>query len=68
VEIMAVQDFSLLHTIQNDSEAHPFFYPMDIVGSLSTGFKGQGRETDHSIPSSAKVKKARAVPPISRMS
>jgi hypothetical protein len=35
---------------------HPASYPMSTVGSFS-GIKRQGREVDHSLPTSAEVKK-----------
>jgi hypothetical protein len=37
-------------------EAHPASYPMG-TGSLSPAVKRQGREANHSPPSSAEVKK-----------
>jgi hypothetical protein len=42
-------NFSLQHRVQNYSGAHPASY-------LSLGVKRQGREADHSPPSSAEVK------------
>jgi hypothetical protein len=39
-----------------------------IAGALSLGVKRPGTETDHSPPSSAKVKNGKAIPPIPRMS
>jgi hypothetical protein len=48
-------NFSLHHRVQNGSGAHPASYPMGN-GALSVGVKRQGREADHSPPSSAKVK------------
>jgi hypothetical protein len=50
-----VYDFSLLHSVQTDSEAHPASCPMG-TGDLSPGVKRQWREADHSPPSSAEVR------------
>jgi hypothetical protein len=47
-------NFSLHHRVQNGSGAHPASYPMG-TGALSLGIKRQGREADHSPPSSAEV-------------
>jgi hypothetical protein len=49
--------FSLLHSIQTGSRAHPASCPV----GLSTGIKGQGCEAEHSLPSSAEVTKGGAV-------
>jgi hypothetical protein len=51
------QEFSLLYVVQTHSEAHPASYPMGTVDSFPHGVKRQGREADHSPPSSAEVKK-----------
>jgi hypothetical protein len=51
-----VKDYSLLNVVQTGSEAQPASYPMD-TGTLSPGVRRPGRETDHSPPTSAKVKK-----------
>jgi hypothetical protein len=48
--------FPAVHVVQTDSRAHPTSYPMGTVGSFS-GCKRQGREADHSPPSSAKARK-----------
>jgi hypothetical protein len=48
-------NFSLNHSIQNGSEAHPASYPM-VPGVISLRVKRPGRETDHSPPFSAEVK------------
>jgi hypothetical protein len=52
--------FSLLgvnvYVVQTDSGAHPASYPTG-TGALSLGLKRQGREADHSPPTSAEVKK-----------
>jgi hypothetical protein len=50
------QEFSLLHVVQTGSGVHPTSYPMGTGGSFP-GVKRQGREADHSSPTSAKVKK-----------
>jgi hypothetical protein len=42
---------------QNSSGDHPASYPMG-TGELSPGVQRPGREADHSLPSSAKVKNA----------
>jgi hypothetical protein len=63
----ARQDFSLLHSVQTDSGAHQVSYPMGTGGSFP-GVKWQGREADHSPPSSAEVKKGGAIPPLTHMS
>jgi hypothetical protein len=46
------QKFSLLHIVQTGSGVHPTFYKMGTAG-----VKRQGREADHSPPTSAEVKK-----------
>jgi hypothetical protein len=56
--------FSLLHSAQTGSGAHPASCPMDTGGSFPGGKAVSGRETDHSFPSSAEVKKAGAIPPL----
>jgi hypothetical protein len=55
--------FFLLHGIQTDSGAHPASYPMD-TGAISPEIKKLVPETDHSPPSSAKVKNGGAIPPL----
>jgi hypothetical protein len=47
---------SHLHIVQTGSEVHPTSYKMGTGGSFS-GVKRQGREADHSPPTSAEVKK-----------
>jgi hypothetical protein len=47
-------NFSLHHPVQNGSEAHAASYPMGTRGSFP-GVKRPGRESDHSLPSSAEV-------------
>jgi hypothetical protein len=41
--------------VQTGSGVHPTSYPMD-TGVLSPGVKRQGREADHSPPTTAEVK------------
>jgi hypothetical protein len=48
------------------SGAHPASYPM-VPGALSPGLKQQGREADHSPPTSAEVKKMWITPPYAFM-
>jgi hypothetical protein len=48
-------NFFLHHRVQHGSGAHPASYPMGTRGSFP-GVKRQGREADHSPPSSAEVK------------
>jgi hypothetical protein len=56
VRVLVGEDFSILHTVQTSSEAHPAFYPMG-TGALSTGVKRPWREADNSPPTRAEVKK-----------
>jgi hypothetical protein len=46
------QEFFLLHVVQTGSGAHPASYPMG-TGGCFLGVKRQGREADHSPPTSA---------------
>jgi hypothetical protein len=48
-------NFSLHHSVQTGSEAHPTTYPMATRGSFSGG-KADGREANHLHSSSAEVK------------
>jgi hypothetical protein len=50
-----VQKFLLLHIVQTGSGVHPTSYKMGTGGSFP-GVKLQGREADHSPPTSAEVK------------
>jgi hypothetical protein len=45
----------------------PAFYPMD-AGGFSQGVKREGRETDHSPPSSGEFKNGGATPPLLHIS
>jgi hypothetical protein len=67
VRFPAVQDVSLLHRLQRDSEAHPASYPMSTRGIFLRG-KRSGREADRSLSSSAEVKKSGAVPLLLQLS
>jgi hypothetical protein len=58
-----VQEVSLLNSAQTESEAHSASYPM-CSGALSQAIKRQGREADHSLSSSAEVKKSGAITPL----
>jgi hypothetical protein len=49
-------NFSLLHIVQTGSGVHPTSYKMGTEGSFP-GVKRQGREADHSPPTTAEVKK-----------
>jgi hypothetical protein len=49
------RNFSLHHSVQNGSGAHPASYPM-VTGGSFPGVKRPGREADHSPPSTAEVK------------
>jgi hypothetical protein len=51
-----VKTFSILHIVKTDSGVRPTTYKMGTGGSFSR-VKRQGRETDHSPPTSAEVKK-----------
>jgi hypothetical protein len=57
------RNFVLLHSVQTGSKAHLASYPMS-TGSTFPGVKRSGREADHSLPSSAKVKDGGAMPPL----
>jgi hypothetical protein len=50
------QEFSLLHFVQTGCGVHTTSYPM-VIGALPPAVKRPGRETDHSPPTSAEVKK-----------
>jgi hypothetical protein len=50
------QEFSVLHVIQTSSGALPASYPLGTGGCLARG-KVVGCEADHSLPTSAEVKK-----------
>jgi hypothetical protein len=50
------EDFSSSPCIQTGSGAHPASYPVATRGPFPEGKARPGRDTDHSPPSSAKVK------------
>jgi hypothetical protein len=56
VRVPVGYNFSLLHIVQTGSGVHPTSYKMDTGGSFPE-VKRQGREADHSPPTSAEVKK-----------
>jgi hypothetical protein len=64
VRFPAVHDFSLLHSVQTESGVHPASYSMGTRGSFLGGKAAAG----HSPPSSAEVKKGRAIPPLPHVS
>jgi hypothetical protein len=49
-------NFSLRHSVQTGSGAHPASYPMGGTRGSFPGVKRPGCEADHSPPSSAEVK------------
>jgi hypothetical protein len=61
VRFPAVQNLSVLHRVQTNSGGPPSVLSN---GALSPGVMRQGREADHSPPSSAEVQKGRAIPPV----
>jgi hypothetical protein len=58
-------NFSLLHSVKTDSEAHIFYYSMG-TGVFPRESERQGRESDRSSPSSVEtgVGKPGAIPPL----
>jgi hypothetical protein len=54
-ESWEMQEFSLLHSAQTGSGAHPASYPMD-TGDSFPGSKPPGRDAHHSPPTSVEVK------------
>jgi hypothetical protein len=56
-ETLQGREFSLLHSVQTYTGAHPASYLMG-TGVLSQGIKRPGREADHSPQASAEVKNA----------
>jgi hypothetical protein len=53
--LAGARNFSLHYRVQNGSGAHAATYQW-VQGALFLGIKWQGREADHSSPSSAEVK------------
>jgi hypothetical protein len=68
VRFLTVQDFSFLHSVQTDSEAHPASYTTGTGGGIYPVVKWQERETDHSPSSGATIKKDGAIPPLPHLS
>jgi hypothetical protein len=48
--------FSVLHSVQTGSEAHPASYPIGTARPFFPGVMQSGREADHLPPSSAELK------------
>jgi hypothetical protein len=57
--------FYLVYRVQTGSGIHPVSSPV-VTGTPSTGIKRQGREADHSPPSSTEIKNGGAVPTLSK--
>ena len=57
--LVGVKGFSLVHSVHTGSVVHPASYWISIEGYFREA-KGVGHVTDHSPPSSAKVKNARS--------
>jgi hypothetical protein len=57
VRVPVGKKFLLLHIVQTGSGVHPTSYKMGTTGGSSPGVKRQGREANHSPPTSAEVKK-----------
>jgi hypothetical protein len=64
--LVGARYFSVLHTIQIGSGAHPASCTLGTRGCFF-GLKQQGHEADHSPPPSAKVKNGGAIPPFPYM-
>jgi hypothetical protein len=58
------RDYSLLRSIQTGSWFQPTSYPVGTGGLFPPDLKRPGRETDHSSPSGAHVKKYGVIPPL----
>jgi hypothetical protein len=58
--------FSIFHSVQTNSEAHPASCPMG-TGGLSLKVKRPGREANHSPPSGAEVKNDSPIPLLSHL-
>jgi hypothetical protein len=56
------QDFSLLHSVQTESEAPPQPPIQCVLGALSSGIKRKGREANHSPPFCSEIKNGGAIP------
>jgi hypothetical protein len=57
------RDFTLLHSVETGSGAHPSSLPV-AIGSPSPGVKQPQREADTSPPSSSEVRTGGATPPL----
>jgi hypothetical protein len=55
------RDFSVLHSVQTGSEAHPASYTMSTGASFPVWVKWLGHEAGHSPSPSAKVKNGGAI-------
>jgi hypothetical protein len=53
---VGARDFSSILFVQTGSGAHPTSCTMGTLGPIPGGKARQGRDADHSLPSSAKVK------------
>jgi hypothetical protein len=60
------EDFSSHLCVQTGSGSHPAFYTVGTEGSYPWGKARPGRDTDQSSPSSAEVKRVRAVFPLTQ--
>jgi hypothetical protein len=72
-KFLAGTDISPLHSVQTSYGVHPAYYTMYTGGGgggggSSPGVKGQGYESDHSPPPTAKVKNSRIIPTFPCMS
>jgi hypothetical protein len=67
VRLLAIQNFSPLHSVQTGSGTHLVSYPVG-TGALDPGVKRQGREADNSPPSSVEVKTGGVEPPLLHVS
>jgi hypothetical protein len=59
----AVQDFSLLHSVQTGCRAHPASYPMGTGGTFPRDNRPEC-EAGHSPPSNAEVENGGAILPL----
>jgi hypothetical protein len=58
------REYALLYSVQTGSGSHPASYTMNS-GAFFFGAMRQGREADHSTPSSTEIKIDGGVPPLS---
>jgi hypothetical protein len=59
--LAAARDFSRLHSVETGPTQTPLQW---VSGSISPGAKRQGREADHSPPSSVEVENVEAIIPL----